>query len=269
MVTFVIRVLDGLQVSDDELQNNAFRVLCVAGALLLLETFIIRGPPRTHILRTFLGNEAQPKKASRLVSQLAARLIGCLFLVVMDPVLKQDKLYARSDTAQACVIVAAGYFLYDVFICLMRFDENGLAFLIHALGCCTVFTYAALHGILLYYGVAFLMWELSTPFVYVRWVLLKLGLANSRLFFMNNLVGFLVFISCRNIYGPLTSWDFYKASSADLASPRPGSFQPLTYYFFWVMCILLNGLNYYWAGEMIKLAAGKPHPKHAKQAKQS
>jgi hypothetical protein len=39
-----------------------------------------------------------------------------------------------------------------VFICVVRFHENGLAFLIHALGCCTVFMVAALHNLLLYYG---------------------------------------------------------------------------------------------------------------------
>ena len=59
--------------------------MAAAGALLLLETFIIRGPLRAGIVRTFLGKEVQlsGKKASRLVSQLAARLIGCLFLIIM------------------------------------------------------------------------------------------------------------------------------------------------------------------------------------------
>jgi hypothetical protein len=51
-------------------------------------------------------------------------------------------------------------------------------------------------------GASFLMWELSTPFVYARWVLLKLGKADSKLVTVNNLVGFLVFVLCRNIYGP-------------------------------------------------------------------
>lgn len=51
-------------------------------------------------------------------------------------------------------------------------------------------------------GAAFLLWELSTPFVYVRWVLLKLGRADSRLLLLNNMLGFLVFVCCRNIYGP-------------------------------------------------------------------
>ncbi len=42
--------------------------------------------------------------------------------------------------------------MYDVFICTVRFHENGLAFLIHALGCCTVFTFAATYQVLHYYG---------------------------------------------------------------------------------------------------------------------
>ncbi len=51
-------------------------------------------------------------------------------------------------------------------------------------------------------GAAFLMFELSTPFINARWMLLKLGMAGSRLLALNNLVGFLVFFLCRNCYGP-------------------------------------------------------------------
>mgnify|MGYP001039783469 CR=1 FL=1 len=73
------------------------------------------------------------------------------------------------------------------------------------------------------------MWELSTPFVYVRWVLLKLGLADSRLFFVNNLVGFLVFISCRNIYGPCKCDGASAGGSAhDIQCLSPGDLRSLS-----------------------------------------
>ena len=49
-----------------------------------------------------------------------------------------------------------------------RTTDNGPEFLLHAVVCCTVFCVACAKGIMHYYGAAFLMWELSTPFMYLR-----------------------------------------------------------------------------------------------------
>ena len=54
-----------------------------------------------------------------------------------------------------------------------RSADNGSAFLVHAVVCATVYILSCLTGQLQFYGAAFLMWELSTPFMYARWLLLK------------------------------------------------------------------------------------------------
>ncbi len=57
---------------------------CAAASLLALDTFISVGPPKAWIHKVF-GVDARlnPKKAQRLVSQLAARFVGAVFLAVM------------------------------------------------------------------------------------------------------------------------------------------------------------------------------------------
>jgi hypothetical protein len=46
------------------------------------------------------------------------------------------------------------------------------------------------------------MWELSTPLMYVRWLMLKAGLSNSSLMPLVNVAFMLVFFGCRNVWGP-------------------------------------------------------------------
>ncbi len=47
----------------------------------------------------------------------------------------------------------------------------------------------------------FLMWECSTPFVFMRWGLHTLGRSNSKLYLYNGLTMMAVFFVCRNVMG--------------------------------------------------------------------
>jgi hypothetical protein len=105
------------------------------------------------------------------------------------------------------MILTAGYFLYDVILCISRFNENGVAFSIHAVVCCIAYCTAILTGQLHHIGAGFLLWEASTPFLYFRWVLLKAGLAESKyLMPFANYSFIFAFFCCRVVYGPGESW---------------------------------------------------------------
>lgn len=56
-------------------------------------------------------------------------------------------------------------------------------------------------------GAGFLLWELSTPFVHLRWFMLKAGAAKSRAYLINGLALVLVFFACRPVWG---TWLSYK-----------------------------------------------------------
>lgn len=47
----------------------------------------------------------------------------------------------------------------------------------------------------------FLLWECSTPFVFLRWVLHTLGRTKDKLYLYNGLTMMAVFFLCRNVLG--------------------------------------------------------------------
>ena len=50
-------------------------------------------------------------------------------------------------------------------------------------------------------GAMFLLWELSTPFVYARWFLHKTGLSRTTAYKVNGILMVVVFFLCRNVAG--------------------------------------------------------------------
>ena len=50
-------------------------------------------------------------------------------------------------------------------------------------------------------GAAFLMWEVSTPFVYMRWFLFTLGKSQTKAYIINGLLMVFTFFVFRNIMG--------------------------------------------------------------------
>lgn len=122
--------------------------------------------------------------------------------VILDPELKADKMYATNAHSSSMVVYAAGYFLYDILLCLLRFNENGPSFLVHAIGCSLAFWYPMFTRHLHYFGACFLMWEISTPFLYFRWFLLKTNRGEKPIMALANNAFALAFLGCRVIFGP-------------------------------------------------------------------
>lgn len=56
-------------------------------------------------------------------------------------------------------------------------------------------------------GAGFLLWELSTPFVHLRWLLHKSGRDKQRIYVVNGLLMAVVFFLCRPVWG---TWLSYK-----------------------------------------------------------
>lgn len=46
-----------------------------------------------------------------------------------------------------------------------------------------------------------MLWELSTPFVYIRWFLVKMGYSDTKAYKLNGIMMLLVFFLCRNVVG--------------------------------------------------------------------
>lgn len=212
------------------------------------------------------------KEARRLCGQVAARAVGCVFLFMMfppafrvlrDPELAADPLYASNSNSINCIVLASGYFIYDVFICLMRYGENGPEFLLHGVLCSLAYGFPVLSGCLHRMGAAFLMWELSTPFLYLRWVLLKSGRGETRLMGFANAAFALTFFGCRVVYGPIMSYDFWQTTQKELAHPK-GGIPVEVIYAYYVAMVTLNSLNYYWFSQIVRTALSNDGKKKLK-----
>lgn len=173
--------------------------------------------------------------------------------------------------------MAAGYFLWDLGISLVYFDICGVASLFHAISALLV-TCLGFRPFANYYGLNFILYELSTPFLNIHWFCDKLGLTGSTFQLIN--AGFLLttFCGCRCIWGTYQSgWiynDIFKALSlTDAEKPlavTAGMSQGQAYDIlsgggvgdhsvpWWLAGLylgsntLLSVLQFYWFGKMIQ-----------------
>lgn len=244
--------------------------MAFAFGLLLLDFAIAHGPLRRKLLKAFKHDKKSAEEQRRFLSQLSAKLVGMVFLAsvmplaircLADPAMSGGRRFlTHTHLSEQVVEVGAGYFLYDIVLCLTKFDDNGIEFLVHAAVCCLVFCTASAMGVMHYYGAAFLMWELSTPLMYIRWLMLKSGLGASPALKAVNLAFAAVFFACRNVWGPVMTLNFWRESAAELASGSP-ALPPSAIWGIRFLACCLNCLNAYWFAQMARIALRGGQPK--------
>jgi hypothetical protein len=113
------------------------------------------------------------------------------------------------------------------------------------------------------------MWELSTPFVHIRWFLHAKGLGNTALYLANGLTMVFVFFCCRNVWGTWCSYYFFNATQKELDTPREGGFSSAGIWGYRIANVSLNALNALWfwkmASKAARLLAGGKEDTHSKK----
>ncbi|KAF2264587.1 DUF887-domain-containing protein [Lojkania enalia] len=177
---------------------------------------------------------------------------------------------------------AAGYFLWDVQVSSQYISISGASALLHAIGALVV-TCIGFRPFGNYYGLSFVLYELSTPFLNIHWFCDKLNITGSKLQLYNGIGLLVTFFLCRLVWGSYQSIliysDIYKALStnsinqmgylldegicsgnasktmiegAELGSCQLGKLPA------WLVGVYLIGntalslLNFYWFSQMIK-----------------
>mmetsp|Transcript_3200 Transcript_3200/g.9268 ORF Transcript_3200/g.9268 Transcript_3200/m.9268 type:complete len:276 (+) Transcript_3200:205-1032(+) len=248
-------------------------VVAIAVGFELLQRQLRRGRCRRFIESYFSKGQTQAQ-LSRDVYQAVIRLVGLFHLIVQlpvalavlrDPHMQFSKLYSRSMLSQFMLLFSGGYFLHDLYSCLTRFSEWGAAYLIHSLVCCTLYSYATVTGFLHYFGAVFLLWESSTPFVYVRWFLHKGGQSDSTAYVINGFAMLAAFFSIRIVFGGWSSYDYFRVSGHELAHPVPGGMPQSVIWLYRIANLSLNALNLFWFHKMasgaFKLLSGNKQKK--------
>lgn len=108
-----------------------------------------------------------------------------------------------------------GYFLFDFSLCVYHVRMYGYGFIIHAiLG--IVSMSLSLRPCMMYPASRFLIFELSTLFVNSHWIIEKLGYGGTKLILVNDIIGFLIYVVVRLIFGPYLTYRF----ASDLYAER-------------------------------------------------
>jgi hypothetical protein len=73
-------------------------------------------------------------------------------IVLTDPVMRADTIFASTSASRAVMLIAAGFFAYDIVYCTRHLKDEGWEYLIHALLCGAGYTGAFVYDKLHYFG---------------------------------------------------------------------------------------------------------------------
>ncbi|MCJ1473825.1 hypothetical protein MMC13_002477 [Lambiella insularis] len=119
--------------------------------------------------------------------------------------------------AQAC---ATGYFLWDLWVSVVHVDVLGRGSLAHACSALVIIG-IGFRPFANYYGLAFVLYELSTPLLNLHWFLDKVHMTGSRLQLYNGIALVAVFFLCRVAWGSYQSVRIYHDMWKALQNPVP------------------------------------------------
>ncbi|KAI1202442.1 TLC domain-containing protein [Nemania serpens] len=206
----------------------------------------------------------------------------------------RERLWGYTGGSGMIQALAAGYFLWDLFITAANVNIFGLGMLAHAVSALLVYSFG-FRPFVNYYSSVFILWELSSPFLNVHWFFDKLGMTGSRAQLYNGIVLIATFFSCRLVWGTYQSFLVYRdlwagihqgpnvlavseAEAADLPARYADSMQFVTTSAavpLWLAAIYigsnltLNSLNFYWFFKMIEAVRKRFDPKAESQQEES
>ena len=200
-----------------------------------------------------------------------------------------ERVWGYSEAGGLTQAFAAGYFLWDFWTCLRHVQIFGPGMLAHAISALAVFS-LGFRPFVNYYCPTFIFYELSSPFLNIHWFLDKLGKTGSRFQLYNGILLLGSFFGSRLLWGTYQSLRVYQDIWAgihfDTADPNldkqmlvqswhngtagVGNMRYVTgenvpQWLAGVYLgsnIVLNALNYYWFGAMVRAVRKRFEPKH-------
>ena len=200
-------------------------------------------------------------KVKNEIKQLeSVSLVNLDFKKLFDLSKIEERIFGYTENNNKIVILACGYFLWDMVISAYCSTP---AFMVHGFVSFTVYS-IGLSKFINYYACVFLIFELSNPFLNIRWFANHYQKSNNILARVNEVVFMLVFFLCRLIWGftqmAILLLDFSKVYARQ-------DFQIGHALVISVGNIVLDILNTYWFLIMIKIARKKMFKIKAKKVK--
>mmetsp|Transcript_1911 Transcript_1911/g.2464 ORF Transcript_1911/g.2464 Transcript_1911/m.2464 type:complete len:251 (+) Transcript_1911:210-962(+) len=178
---------------------------------------------------------------------LAHHIVVCtsaFFIIMFDPEpsANEDRMYGFSDRINMVFSISTAYFMWDINTSMVQ-GLNDKKVYIHAVVCtlCYIFgQYPFLH----YYGIRFLLFEVSSVFMQLRQLILLSDMRNTPLFSMVQATFGITFLVTRILYGIPLSLAFWNESIDLLLHGKPHSYYVVVFYF--LANVILNALNVIW-----------------------
>ncbi|GME69242.1 unnamed protein product [[Candida] boidinii] len=208
--------------------------------------------PLKGYISQFKNDKIRLDFSIRIVSFLQSILIvGLSIPCFQNDILNEDHVFAQTPYGSMLCAFATGYFVWDMIISLFYVQLFGIGFFVHGFVSTIVFLIGT-SGYIQYYAPIFLLFEISTPFLDIRWVGLKFpGLISDTAQLVNNIILILTFFVVRICWGWFQVFrlacDFYVARN----DPR---FNVLFSTIILSCNFILDLLNFYWFYKMMVVA---------------
>ncbi|KAJ9610333.1 hypothetical protein H2200_005110 [Cladophialophora chaetospira] len=181
----------------------------------------------------------------------------------------RSRLLGYSPMAARVQASAAGYFLWDILVSVLYLPILGPSSFIHGV-CALSITMLGFYPFANYYGINFVLYELSTPFLNIHWFMDKSGLTGSTWQLINGICLMGTFFASRIGWGLYQSFNLYRdiwtlwridpASKTGLeaigTTHDASSVSKWLSLTFLAANTILSGLNIYWFGRMVKSMRG-------------
>lgn len=188
----------------------------------------------------------------RVVSFIQAVIICGLGIPVFgNSYLAEDRVFATTPYSKFYTSMALSYFIWDTIFSTIYVRFFGLGFLVHGIVSTAVFCIACEYKFIQYYSATFLLFEISTPFLDIRWVGLKYDVLSETFKLVNNIILILIFFFIRICWG----WYQVARLGVDLYAARnKEGFTTVGALIILGCNMVLDLLNVYWFTKMMTVA---------------
>lgn len=172
-----------------------------------------------------------------------------IWALTSDANLRDVRVTGATSSSLLISAIATGYFIYDSLVVLYHFKDDGVAYLIHGVLCMVTYGLATRFHVFQFYAPTFLLFETTTLFVNLRWLLVELQLKDSKLYFYNGLALLIAWFLVRIVWGYSSSYLFW----VDTISAYQKALLPLPLVLWYTMAnVGLNFLNTMWFCKIVK-----------------
>eukprot|EP01125_Pyxidicula_operculata_P021235 TRINITY_DN8102_c0_g1_i1.p1 TRINITY_DN8102_c0_g1~~TRINITY_DN8102_c0_g1_i1.p1 ORF type:complete len:248 (+),score=9.59 TRINITY_DN8102_c0_g1_i1:81-824(+) len=181
-------------------------------------------------------------------------VILSIYCMWTSPEIVQDKINATNGLSTLVNSIATGYFFWDSYYCIHYFKYGGWGFLVHGLVCLAVYSgtqFNLMHG----YGMVFLMYEASTPFLSINWIISNLKIKAPLVADIMGVLLVITFVFFRLISGVYCSLNFWVDLFDFIFKYTHGVDSPIKLAYYIILFVgnaTLNVLNFYWFSKIIE-----------------